>query len=91
MALGPDASERPYFLKVAFGEHGRIMLKSKWESSKMIHNLMPDFIPIPYGFGRYKVRSPATYFYLSEFVDMVAHESLPTPYFYPYANTYIRT
>lgn len=32
--------------------------------------MMPDFIPEPVGFGRYKVQSPATYFYLSEFVDM---------------------
>ena len=31
---------------------------------------MPDFIPKPQGFGRYKVQSPATYFYLSEFIDL---------------------
>ena len=46
------------------------MLKGEFESSKEIYRLMPDFIPEPFGFGRYKVQNPATYFYLSEFVDM---------------------
>lgn len=31
---------------------------------------MNDFLPMPIGFGRYKVPNPPTYFYLSEFVDM---------------------
>ena len=31
---------------------------------------MPNFIPEPIGFGRYKVQSPTTHFYLSDFVDM---------------------
>jgi protein-ribulosamine 3-kinase len=55
---------------VAYGEHGRIMLNGEWESSNDIHNLMPEFIPKPYGFGKYKVANLPTYFYLSEFVDM---------------------
>lgn len=46
------------------------MLEGEFESSKEIYRLMPDFIPEPFGFGRYKVQNPATYFYLSEFVDM---------------------
>lgn len=46
------------------------MLAGEFESSKVIHNTAPDFIPTPFGFGKYKVQSPATYFYLSEFVDM---------------------
>lgn len=46
------------------------MLGGEYESSKMIHSIMPDFIPKPFGFGRFKVQRPATYFYLSEFIDM---------------------
>ncbi|KAL8704321.1 MAG: hypothetical protein Q9201_002507 [Fulgogasparrea decipioides] len=65
-----DASEKLYFLKVAYGEHGGIMLRGEYESSKIIYKLNSDFIPEPFGFGRYKVKNPATYFYLSEFVDM---------------------
>lgn len=55
--------------QVAYGEHGRLMLGGEYES-KMIYSVMPDFIPQPFSFGRYKVRSPATCFYMSEFVDM---------------------
>ncbi|KAK1765950.1 Fructosamine kinase-domain-containing protein [Phialemonium atrogriseum] len=81
IARSLDGSEQRYFLKaitspqildngVAYGETGRIMLGGEFESSKIIHNTTPDFIPTPFGFGKYKVQSPATYFYLSEFVDM---------------------
>jgi fructosamine-3-kinase len=56
--------------QVAAGEHGRLMLGGEHESSKLIYSVMPDFIPKPYGFGRYKVQEPATYFYMSEFIDL---------------------
>lgn len=46
------------------------MLRGEFESSKIIYGLMPKFIPEPVGFGKFKVQNPATYFYLSEFVDM---------------------
>jgi protein-ribulosamine 3-kinase len=46
------------------------MLKGEFESSKEIHRLMPHFIPEPFGYGRYAVKNPATYFYISEFVNM---------------------
>jgi len=36
----------------------------------MIYDLMPDFIPQPFGFGKYKPGDQDAYFYLSEFVDM---------------------
>ncbi|KAK4201516.1 major facilitator superfamily domain-containing protein [Triangularia verruculosa] len=62
-------AQKEYFIKVAYGEHGRIMLNGEAVSSKMIYDLMPDFIPKPVGFGNYKQASDA-YFYLSEFVDM---------------------
>lgn len=31
---------------------------------------MPDFIPKPIGFGQYRIKTPPTYFYLQQFVDM---------------------
>ncbi|MBE3049845.1 fructosamine kinase family protein [Candidatus Bathyarchaeota archaeon] len=46
------------------------MLNGEWESSKMIHTLMPDFIPQPFGFGKYQSTDYEAYFYLSEFLDM---------------------
>lgn len=57
-------------LQVAFDDHGMTMLNGEYESSKIIHGLMNDFLPKPFGFGKYKIPYPATYFYLSEFVDM---------------------
>lgn len=47
-----------------------IMLRGEFESSKVIWNLMNDFLPRPYGFGKYDMSQPPTYFYLSEFMDM---------------------
>lgn len=46
------------------------MLNGEFESSKVIHRATPDFIPRPIGFGRFEAEMPATYFYLSEYVDM---------------------
>lgn len=69
-AQGADGSIQRFFLKVAYGEHGRLMLGGEHVSSKMIYSVMPDFIPTPYGYGRYNVQSPDTYFYLSQFIDM---------------------
>ncbi|KAI1266565.1 Fructosamine kinase-domain-containing protein [Xylariaceae sp. FL1019] len=62
---------RDCFLKVAYGESGRIMLLGEYESSKLIYEKQQDFIPEPLGFGRYcDVSPPETYFYLSRFIDM---------------------
>lgn len=37
----------------------------------MVYKTMPDFIPKPFGYGKYKIgSSPATYFYMSEYIDM---------------------
>lgn len=46
------------------------MLKGEYESSKIIYGLMDDFLPKPFGFGRYDAPNPPTSFYISEFVDM---------------------
>lgn len=46
------------------------MLNGEYESSKDIHKLMREFIPRPFGFGKYKAAKLPTYFYLSEFLDM---------------------
>jgi protein-ribulosamine 3-kinase len=70
VALDAERCEKVYFVKVAYGESGRIMLHGEWESSKVVYQTMPDFIPEPFGFGKYAVQDPPTYFYLSEFVDM---------------------
>jgi fructosamine-3-kinase len=69
-ARGLDGSDEYYFVKIAYGETGRIMLGGEYESSKLIYETTPDFIPKPFGYGKYRCPEPETYFYLSEFVDM---------------------
>ncbi|KAH0526190.1 hypothetical protein TsFJ059_009546 [Trichoderma semiorbis] len=70
ITLDQDGSEKIYFLKVAYGETGPVMLNGEFESSKTIYSTMSNFIPEPFGFGKYKIQSPPTYFYLSEFIEM---------------------
>ena len=49
----------------------------EYTSITAIHALMPNFVPTPHGWGKYKFGSPATYFFLSDFVDMKT--SAPEP------------
>ncbi|KAI0118717.1 Fructosamine kinase-domain-containing protein [Nemania sp. FL0031] len=70
VGLEEDGTERQFFVKVAYGEIGYIMLRGEYESSKLIYEKQSDFIPEPFGFGKYYAAQPQTYFYLSEFVDM---------------------
>ncbi|KAI0145456.1 Fructosamine kinase-domain-containing protein [Xylariaceae sp. FL1272] len=65
-----DGSEQCFFLKIAFGEHGRSLLKGEFESSKMIHSVSPDFIPESVGYRRYKAQDLRVWFYMSEFIDL---------------------
>ncbi len=54
------------------------MLNGEFESAKAMHAATPDFIPAPIAFDRFRAPSPATYFYMSEFVDMDV-TSVPDP------------
>lgn len=47
-----------------------IIIRGEYESSKIVYGVMDDFLPKPYGFGRYKAQDPPTYFYVSEFINM---------------------
>ncbi|AEO63776.1 uncharacterized protein THITE_2039488 [Thermothielavioides terrestris NRRL 8126] len=69
-ARNAEGSEEQYFVKLAFGETGRTMLRGEFESSKVIHGVMPDFVPTPLAFGKFRAAEPPAYFYLSEYVDM---------------------
>ncbi|TDZ17341.1 Protein-ribulosamine 3-kinase [Colletotrichum orbiculare MAFF 240422] len=65
-----SSAEKVFFVKIAYGETGRVMLLGEFESSKIIFNLMPDFIPEPFGYGKYRKADTPTYFYMSQFVDL---------------------
>ena len=42
----------------------------EFTSVTTIHKVVPDLIPAPRGWGKFKAGSPDTYFFLSDFVDM---------------------
>lgn len=46
------------------------MSRGEYESVRAIYSIVSDFIPAPHAWGRYKAKSPAASFYLSDFVDM---------------------
>ncbi|KAL9607801.1 MAG: hypothetical protein Q9167_007319 [Letrouitia subvulpina] len=58
-------------------DHGRIMMLGEFTSITEIHSLIPGLVPAPHGWGKYKVGSPDTYFFLSDFIDM--DTSAPDP------------
>jgi protein-ribulosamine 3-kinase len=46
------------------------MMRGEYTSVMEITKVLPDLMPAPYGWGKYKHGDRPTYFYLSEFVDM---------------------
>ncbi|KAJ9160626.1 hypothetical protein NKR19_g3084 [Coniochaeta hoffmannii] len=52
------------------------MMEGEFHSLSTIKNLMPGFVPQPYGWGQYK-DSPGTYFLLMEFLDL--NMGMPDP------------
>ncbi|KAI1358903.1 Fructosamine kinase-domain-containing protein [Xylaria arbuscula] len=65
-----DGTERRLFVKVAYGDAGRTMLRGEYESSKAIYEVQQDFVPEPFGFGKYRDSESDAYFFLADFVDM---------------------
>ena len=49
----------------------------EFTSMTEIHSVVPGLVPPPRGWGKYKVGSPDTYFFLSDFLDM--DTSAPDP------------
>ena len=56
------------------------MMLGEFTSVTTIHALMPDLVPTPHGWGKYKIGSPDTYFFLSDFVDMDTSAPEPTQF-----------
>ncbi|KAI9659612.1 MAG: hypothetical protein M1831_003693 [Alyxoria varia] len=69
-----DGSPKPFFLKVATGERGRMMMHGEYESMRAIVEAAPGFAPEPVAWGTYKSVED-THFFLCEFRDM--QETIP--------------
>lgn len=46
------------------------MMEGEHESMEEIYSYMPDFVPKPIGWGKFKQASPETYFYLMDFLNL---------------------
>lgn len=73
----PDGTSMRYFLKCATEERGRLMMQGEFNSMIEIHKTMPDFVPKPLSWGKYRVGNPGTYYFLQEFLEM--SNRLPEP------------
>ncbi|KAG6988860.1 hypothetical protein G7Y79_00069g096520 [Physcia stellaris] len=73
----PDGTSTHYFLKCATEERGRLMMQGEFNAMKEIHKTMPEFVPKPLSWGKYRVGNPDTYYFLQEFLEM--SNRLPEP------------
>ncbi|KAI1821719.1 Fructosamine kinase-domain-containing protein [Xylaria intraflava] len=71
-----NEARRTYFKKGASGQVGYNMMKGSFEGEAALHEFIPEHVPRPIAYGSYSSR-PDTYFYISEFVDML--DSIPSP------------
>lgn len=71
-----DGTISPFFVKVMSRDIGRKMLNAEFQSMTAIHNLLPDFVPLPFAWGSYE-SVPETHFILSEYREMIL--DMPDP------------
>ena len=70
-----DGTPTRYLIKCATGDRGRLMMEGEYASMSEIYKVMPDFVPMPYTWGRYQ--NDEIYFLLSDFIDM--SDRVPDP------------
>ncbi|KAL8966976.1 MAG: hypothetical protein Q9197_005685 [Variospora fuerteventurae] len=52
-------------------------MEGEFNSMSELYKLAPSFVPQPHGWGKFKLASPVTHYFLCEFIDMQNH--LPDP------------
>lgn len=52
-------------------------MEGEYNSMLELYKVMPDFVPQPYGWGKFQLKFPETHFFLCDFVDM--DHGLPDP------------
>jgi protein-ribulosamine 3-kinase len=73
----PDGTESRYFLKCAAEDAGRLLMEGEFNAMTELYKWMPNFVPQPHAWGKYRVGNPVTYFFLSQYIDM--SERVPDP------------
>ena len=72
-----NGSQTRYFLKCAAEEAGRIMMEGEFNAMSELYKSMPNFVPQPYAWGKFRVEDPETYFFLSQYIEM--SDRVPEP------------
>ena len=72
-----DGSQERYFLKCAAEDGGRLMMEGEFNAMSELYKFMPNMVPKPHSWGKYRVGNPDTYFFLSQFIDM--SDRVPDP------------
>ena len=65
-----DGTPMQYFLKCATGDRGRLVIEGEFTAMSELHKTMPDFVPRPLSWGKYRISNPDKYYVLEEFVEM---------------------
>ena len=65
-----DGTPKKYFLKCAAEDGGQAMMEGEFWAITELHKTIPANIPKPIARGKFDKGSPATYFFLTEFIDM---------------------
>ncbi|KAL2257578.1 hypothetical protein VTK26DRAFT_9460 [Humicola hyalothermophila] len=73
----PDGGSKTFFQKEGFGDEGREIMVSAFTSESATYSFIPEHVARPVAMGSYK-SNPGTYFFLSEFIDMV-EDDIPDP------------
>jgi len=74
--LLPNGLEKKFFIKIATGEPGHVMMRGEFNAMSALYRTCPGFIPKPLTWGKFK-EAPETYFFLLDFVNMT--NDLPDP------------
>jgi protein-ribulosamine 3-kinase len=53
------------------------MMEGEFNSMSAIYGLIPSFVPKPQAWGKFKLATPETYFFLCDFVEM--SNDMPDP------------
>ncbi|CRK35159.1 hypothetical protein BN1723_004264 [Verticillium longisporum] len=69
-----NGTHNTYFLKCTTDP--TVMMEGEFNSTTAMHNLVPDFVPKPYGWGRF-LSTPRVYFFIMEFLNM--RPTMPNP------------
>ena len=65
-----DGTPKQYFLKCATEDAGQAMMEGEFWAMTELYKTMPNLVPKPLAWGKFRRESPETYFFLCEFADM---------------------